>query len=383
MTDLKEVNRQIPNELMSFDILDIKSKNRNSFNSVIREQLGKVRIGRFGSRSRILRLNNTRAGATLLRFACTLAIAASSSLAFAQTWPTKPVRVVVPFTPAGPTDVLARFLADRLTRSLGQQFIVDNKGGGGGTIGAAEVARARSDGYTILFATNSTHAIAPHLQKLPYDPVTDFTPIAHVSDAPSVLLVSSTTNVKNVGELLALARQKPGVLNFASSGNGTVSHLTMEAFKGFTGVDIVHVPYKGGGATLMPDMFSGAVQILFSALPGVMEQTKTGRIRALALTSPKRSPLAPELPTMAESGVPGFTSIIWFGLYGPKGMNPDVVKRLNAEVNSILQTPEAISALAALGAEPGRGSPSEFSSMVAADSDRWKKIIVERKITLD
>ena len=329
-----------------------------------------------------MKFNNTRAGTALFRFAFALAIAAGSSLAVGQTWPAKPVRMLVPFTPGGPTDILARMLAERLSRRLGQQFIVDNKGGGGGIIGAAEVARAPADGYTILFTTSSTHAIAPHLQKLPYNPVSDFTPIAHLADAPLVLLVSSTTNVKTVGELVALARQKPGVLNYGTSGKGTISHLTMEAFKSRAGIDIVQVPYKGG-ASILPDLVSGAVQVLFSALPGVMEQTKTGRLRALALTSPKRSALAPELPTVAESGFPGYTSFAWFGLYGPRGLSPDVVKRLNAEVNAILDAPDAISALGALGAEPRRSSPSEFAAMVAADSDHWKKIIVDQKITLD
>ena len=327
-------------------------------------------------------LNSIRTATAVGRFVCALALACSSSFAIAQGWPAKPIRMVVPFTPAGPTDILARILAERLSRSLGQQIIVDNKGGSGGTIGTAEVARSPADGYTLLFTTSSTHAIAPHLQKLPYNPISDFTPIAHVADAPLVLLASSSANVKSVGELVALARQKPGTMNFASSGNGTISHLTMEAFKARTGIDIVHVPYRGG-APALPDLMSGTVQLLFSALPGVMEQTKTGRVKALAITSAKRSPLAPEIPTASEAGVSGFTSSAWFGLYGPKGMNPDVVKRLNTEVNAILQAPDAVSSLATLGAEPGHGSPSEFASMVAADSDRWKKLIVERKIKLD
>jgi tripartite-type tricarboxylate transporter receptor subunit TctC len=326
--------------------------------------------------------NSIRTAVTIARTFCALAIVFGSSLASAQGWPTKPVRMVVPFTPGGPTDILARVLAERLSRSLGQQIVVDNKGGSGGTIGTAEVARSPADGYTLLFTTSSTHAIAPHLQKLPYNPVSDFTPIAHVADAPLVLLASSSANVKSVGELVALARQKPGTMNFASSGNGTISHLTMEAFKARTGIDIVHVPYRGG-APALPDLMAGTVSLLFNALPGVMEQTKTGRLRALAITSAKRSPLAPEVPTVSEAGVPGFTSFAWFGLYGPKGMSPEVVKRLNTEVNTILKSPDAVSSLAKLGAEPGHGSPSEFASMVAADSDRWKKLIAERKITLD
>jgi tripartite-type tricarboxylate transporter receptor subunit TctC len=258
--------------------------------------------------------------------------------------------------------------------------VIDNKGGAGGTIGAAEVARSSADGYTLLFTTSSTHAISPHLMKVPYKD-SDFTPIAHVADAPLVLLVPSSLNVKTVSDFIALARREPGQLHYSTSGNGTISHLTMEDFRARTDLDIVPVPYKGGGPA-MQDLMGGSVQALFSAVPGVMGLVKSGRIRAIGITSLNRSPLARDIPTLAESGVPGFSSVAWFGFYGPRSLDPAIVARINSEINKLLKSPELISALAAQGAEPGRGSPSDFAAMVAKDSEHWAKIIRDRKITL-
>lgn len=198
-----------------------------------------------------------------------------------------------------------------------------------------------------------------------------------------VVLVPGSLDIKSIGDLVAKARANPGKLNYATSGPGTVSHLTTESFLAQTNLSIVHVPYKGGGPAILPDLIGGGVQLLFSAMPGVMDQVKSGRLRAIAITSPQRSSLAPDLPTVAESGVPGFSSVVWFGFYGPKGMDPQVVNRLHDEVGKALQAQSVVSGFAALGALPGSGSQAEFAAMVAKDSAHWAKIIKDRKITLE
>lgn len=305
-------------------------------------------------------------------------------VAQAQTWPERPVRLVVPFPAGGATDLVARLVAQRVSTDLGQPIVIDNKAGAGGTIGAGEITKAAADGYTLLLATSSTHAISPHLMpKLPYDPVKDFTPVAHVADAASVLLVTPTLPVKTVPELTAYAKTRPGELNYASSGNGTIVHLTTEAFKSQAGVALTHVPYKGT-AQAIPDLISGSVQVMFDAIPSGMPHVKSGRLRALAVTGDKRSALAPELPTVAESGLPGFSSVTWFGLYAPRGMKPDLVTRIHAAFDKAVHTPEIVAGLAKLGVEPAPpGTPSQFAAMVATDSQRWARIIRERKITIE
>ena len=294
------------------------------------------------------------------------------------------MRLVVPFPAGGATDLIARTIAQRVSQNTGQQVLVDNKPGAGGTLGAAEATRGAADGYTLLLTTSSTHAISPHLvARLPYHPIDDFTPIAHLADAASVLLVSPKVEATSVAELIALARRRPGQLNYASSGNGTIVHLTTEAFKAQAGVFITHIPYKGT-ALAIPDLVAGNVQVLFDAIPSGMPHVKDGKLRALAVTGPKRSPLAPELPTLAESGLPGFSSVTWFGLYGPKGLSTELGQRINEEFAKALAAPDVVERLARLGTEPARaGSPADFAAMVAADSARWGGIIRERKITIE
>ena len=315
-----------------------------------------------------------------------LALSAACGIAPAQTlaWPSRTVRVIVPFPAGGATDLVARAIAQRVSVSTGQQLVVDNKAGAGGTLGSAEAARAPADGYTLLLTTSSTHAIAPHLSpKLPYNAVTDFTPIAHLADAASLLLVAPKLEARNVAELIALARKQPGQLNYASSGNGTIVHLTTEAFMAQAGVAMTHVPYKGTSLA-MPDLIAGNVQVLFDAIPSGMPHVVGGRVRALAVTGPKRSPLAPELPTLAEAGLPGFSSVTWFGLYAPKGLDADLARRIHAEFAKALLAPDVVDRLAKLGAEPARaGSAADFAAVVAADSARWGQIIRERKISLE
>ena len=315
----------------------------------------------------------------------TWAMLSVASLAQVPPWPSHTVRLIVPFPAGGATDLVARTVAQRVSANTGQQVLVDNKAGAGGTLGSAEAARATADGYTLLLTTSSTHAIAPHLSpRLAYNAVADFTPIAHLADAASLLLVTPKLEARSVAELLALARKNPGALNYATSGPGTIVHLTTEAFATQAGLALTHVPYKGT-ALAMPDLIAGHVQILFDAIPSGMPHVKEGRVRALAVTGPRRSALAPELPTLAEAGLPGFQSVTWFGLYAPKGMEPELVRRVHAEFAKALQSAEVVERLARLGAEAARatGTPAEFAAMVAADSARWGQLIRDRRITLE
>ena len=303
----------------------------------------------------------------------------------AQTsWPERPVRLIVPFPAGGATDLIARVIAQKVSADVGQQIVVDNKAGAGGTIGSGEAAKAPADGYTLLFTTSSTHAIAPHLNpKLPYDAAGGFTPIAHLANAANVLLVTPSLPVKTVPELIAYGKAHPTELNYASSGNGTIVHLMSESFKAQAGVPMTHVPYKGT-ALAIPDVASGQVQVLFDSLASGMPHAKSGRLRAIAVTGEKRSPIAPELPTVAEAGLPGFSSVTWFGLYAPRGLNDALVGRIHDAFVKAAQTPEVVESLAKLGVEPAPGStPAAFVAMVKADSDKWGRVISERNIRVE
>ena len=302
----------------------------------------------------------------------------------AQAWPDKPVRVVVPFPASGATDLVARVVTQRVAQDLGQQFVVDNKPGAGGTIAEAEAAKAAPDGYTLLLTTSSTHAISPHLMpRLAYDARKDFTPVAHLADAPSVLLVTPSLPAKSVQELIAYAKAHPRALNYASSGNGTIVHLNAAAFSAQAGIEMTHVPYKGT-ALAIPDLAAGQVHLLFDSLPTGMPHVKSGRLRALAVTSEKRSALAPELPTLAESGLPGYASVTWFGVYLPAGASPALVDRITKAFTKAMQAPEVAASLAKLGVEPAApGTPAQFAAMVQADSARWASVIRQHKISLE
>ncbi|PCH55117.1 MAG: MFS transporter, partial [Burkholderiaceae bacterium] len=244
-------------------------------------------------------------------------------------------------------------------------------------------AKAPADGYILLIATTSTHSIGPYINThLPYNTETDFTPIGQVATATNVLVVPNSLPVKNVKELIDYAKKHPGELNYASSGNGTVVHLTAEAFKAQAGVFITHIPYRGT-ALAVPDLISNKVQILFDSIVSGMPHVKDGKLKGLAVTSMKRSPLAPDLPTVNESGLPGFESDTWFGIYGPKGLPTDIVNRLNSEFNKAIQSQDVKDRLAKLGAEPVGGTPAQFAAMVKKDSARWGKLIKDRKIQVD
>lgn len=307
---------------------------------------------------------------------------ATSTASLAQGYPNKPIRLVVPFPAGGATDIFARTLSQKMGEKLGTTFVVDNKPGAGGAIGADIGAKAPPDGYTLLLATTSTHSIGPAITpKLPYDTVRDFTPIAHVGDAPSIMLVPNSSPAKTVREWIDYAKKNPDKLNYASSGNGTIVQLTAELFKSQAGVSVTHIPYKGT-ALAIPDLISGKLDVLFDALPTGMPYVRDGRLRALGVTSLKRSPLAPDLPTVAET-LPGFESNTWFGLYGPKALPADLVSRINTAANEALADPDLRDKLARLGIEPTDSTPRQFAALVAADAAKWKKIIIDRKIIGD
>jgi tripartite-type tricarboxylate transporter receptor subunit TctC len=301
----------------------------------------------------------------------------------AQDYPSKPIRLVVPFAAGGATDVLARLVGERLTASLGQQVVVDNRPGAGGNIGSDIVARAEPDGYTILMGAVGTHAINPSLYpKMPYDPVKDFAPVTLVASVPNVLVVNPEVPAKSVQELIDLAKAKPGELNFASSGNGTSIHVSGELFKAMTGTDIVHVPYKGSGPAVT-DLLGGQVQMMFDNMPSSLPHVKAGKLRALGVTSAKRSPALPEVPTIAEAGVPGYDATSWFGILAPAGTPEPVVTRLQGAIVQALGEPEMRQRMADLGAEPVGDTPAEFGQFITAELAKWAKVVNDAGVKLE
>lgn len=318
----------------------------------------------------------------LLRWIAVLALACAG-VSYAQSWPTRPVRIVVPVSPGGTTDLLARAVGEALSKSLGQPFVVDSKPGAAGSIGSLEVARAANDGYTLLAGTSSTHAVNPAIStSLKYNAVDDFTPIVLLAESNNLLLVSPSVGVKDMKELLAVARQKPSALNYASSGTGSFGHLAFEALGAQAGVKFTHVPYKGTAAA-MADLMGGTIQMAVDAVPSALPYVKDGRLRGIAVTGSRRSALAPEVATVAESGVPGFSVLSWFGLYAPRGLPPQLARRINEEVNKVLNTPDMVARFKALGIEPGTGSPEDFATMVAKDTARWSKLAKELNLKID
>lgn len=294
--------------------------------------------------------------------------------ATAQNYPAKPVRIVVPFPAAGGTDLMARTIADKIGTALGQQFIVDNRTGAGGALGSDLVAKSAPDGYTLLVSSSSPMVIGPNLmQKPPYDPLRSFSPIIIISSAPNVLVIHPSVPVRNVKELITLAQQRPGQLNYASNGAGTLSHLTGELFSQRTGIKMVHVPYRGAPPAVI-DTVAGNVSLLFSAYPTVSVQVQSKRLRALAVTGGKRASVAPDLPSIAET-LPEFESSQWWGMFGPAGMPPDMVNRLNASAQQALTLPDVRKRLAADAAEPVGGSAAESVKFLEQDYQKWRKVI--------
>ena len=299
---------------------------------------------------------------------------------FAQAgWPNKAVRIVVPFAPAGTTDILARALAPELGAALGQTFIIDNKPGAGGNIGADSVAKAAPDGYTLLMGTVGTHAINAALYpKMPYDPVRDFVPIVLVAGVPNVLVMNpakaAADKINSVADLIRYAKANPGKLNMASSGNGTSIHLSGELFKSLTGTYMVHFPYRGSGPALL-DLIGGTMDLMFDNLPSALPQIRSGKLKALAVTSAQRSAALPDVPTVAEAGVKGFEASSWFGLFAPAGTPPAIVNRIQQETARALQSPVLKERLLAQGAIPGGQSPAEFARFIAAETTKWAQVV--------
>jgi tripartite-type tricarboxylate transporter receptor subunit TctC len=320
----------------------------------------------------------------LLRAMASIAIAAFASLAHAQAaYPSKPIRIVVPFPAGGTTDILARAVAQKLTESMGQPVVVDNRAGAGGNIGADLVAKSPADGYTLLMGTVGTHAINASLYaKMPYDHVRDFAPIILVAGVPNVLVINPALPVNSVQELIAYGKANPGKLNFASSGNGTSIHLAGELFKTMTGVQMAHVPYKGSAPALV-DLAGGQVELMFDNLPSSLAMIKGGKLKALAVTSAQRSAALPDVPTVAESGLAGFEASSWFGLLAPAGTPKDIIAKLNGEVAKWLATPEAREKLAAQGAIPAGRSPDDFMRHIAAETVKWQKVVKESGAKVD
>jgi tripartite-type tricarboxylate transporter receptor subunit TctC len=300
--------------------------------------------------------------------------AATAPSVQAQAWPAHSVKMVVPFPAGGPTDVVTRVVSDRLSQALGQPVVVENKPGAGGTIGSQFVAKSEPDGYTLLVATGSTHSIAPYVQKVPYDPQKDFTPVVYLGYATTILLVSPTLGVNDVKELIALAKKEPGKLNFASSGIGSVSHVTSEMFAAMAGIQLTHVPYKGTEQSV-PDLMSGQVSMLFDNVMTAKAHMSSGRLKGIAISSRERDSLVPDLPTVAESGVPGFDSSNWFGIFGPANLPQPIVERLNSEMNRILRDPAVKAKFAQLGFDVTGGTPGEFARVVQREGERWSKVI--------
>jgi len=292
-------------------------------------------------------------------------------------YPSKPIRIVVPFPAGGTTDILARAVAQKLTETGGQPVVVDNRPGAGGNIGAELVAKSAPDGYTLLMGTVGTHAINPGLYaKMPYDHQRDFAPVILVAGVPNVLVVHPAVPVNSVQELIAYGKANPGRLNFASSGSGTSIHLSGELFKTMSGVQMTHIPYKGS-APALADLLGGQVQLMFDNLPSALPHIKAGKLRALAVTSAQRAPALPDVPTVAEAGLPGFEASSWFGLLAPAGTPKEIIAKLNAEVATWLATPAARDKLTAQGANAVGNSPDEFTQYIAAETVKWQKVVKE------
>ncbi|MGZ8211620.1 MAG: Bug family tripartite tricarboxylate transporter substrate binding protein [Burkholderiales bacterium] len=307
-------------------------------------------------------------------FVATLPLAAHAQTGSQPTYPVKPVRLVVPFVAGGPTDIQGRMLAEKLAQRFGQQVVVDNRGGAGGNIGMEITARALADGYTLVIATVGTWAVNPHLYNLPFDVVKDFTPITQVSTSPGVLIVHPSVNAKSVKELIALAKEKPGQLNYGSSGVGGFGHISGELFTLMTGTKMTHIPYKSSAPSLT-DLISGQIQVLFNNMISTVPHVKSNRARALATTGAKRSPALPDVPTVAESGVAGYENSSWSAVAGPAGMPRPLVGRLHKEIVDILKLPDIQQRHAEVGAEIIAGTPEQFHAYLKSEVAKFGKLV--------
>jgi tripartite-type tricarboxylate transporter receptor subunit TctC len=314
--------------------------------------------------------------------AIALAAALSSGTAMAQTWPSKPVSLIVPFPPGGTTDVLARALGEKLSKELGQPVIVENKPGAGATIGADFVAKAKPDGYTLLMGAVH-HTIASSVyKKLPYDFQKDLAPVTVVALVPNVLVVNANVPAKSVAELIALAKSQPGKLTYGSNGNGTAQHLIGTQFQNATGTDLIHVPYKGSGP-LVTDLLGGQITMSFDTVTPVLQHIKSGKLRALAVTTDKRSSALPNVPTLDEAGLKGFNIGTWFGVLAPAGTPKDIMARLSTEVVKAVQSPDFRKRMEEVGAEPIGNSPDQMAQQVKSETEKFAKIVKDAKVTIE
>ena len=324
--------------------------------------------------------------ATLLRAIAAVAITAAAAPAFPQgaaDFPAHPIRIVVPFPAGGATDIAARLLAERMAMDWKQPVTVDNRPGAGGNIGSDIVAKSAPDGYNLIMGVTGSHAINISLYaRMPYDPVKDFEAISQVAVVPNVVVVHPSVPATTLQAFVALAKKEPGKLNYASLGNGTAAHLTMEMFKIAAGIDLTHIPYKGS-APAVADLLAGQVQAMIDGLPSALPHVQAGKLRALAVTSAKRSPAAPDLPTIAESGYPGFSADAWSGLFAPRGTPKAIVEKISLETQRILKTPEVQKRLGELGAEPVGSTPAEFAQFVQREIDKWARVVKASGARLD
>jgi len=315
--------------------------------------------------------------AALLSLVC----GTTATAALAQAYPNKPIKLIVPFAPGGFTDVVARILGQKLSISLGQPFVIENKAGAGSTIGTDFVAKAAPDGYTLVMVS-TTHVISPAIYaKLPYDPIKSFTPVGKLVDSAYVLMINPKVPVNSVADYIALAKAQPDKIHYASSGNGSSQHLMGGMFAAMTGTKLIHVPYKGSSGAAS-DLVAGVVESSFAGVPNAMAQVPAGRLKALAVTTAKRIPQLPDVPTMQEAGVPGYEASVWLGLLAPAGTSKEILARLNAEIAKVMNSPETKKELYAAGVESDISSPEALGALMSREMDRWGKVIKDAGITM-
>ena len=317
----------------------------------------------------------------ILRSAIFAVLALAAGLAQSQQYPTKPVRIIAPFAPGGGTDFIARLIAQKLTERLGHQVIVENKPGAGGNLGAEFAVKSAPDGYTLLLVAGS-YTVNPSLYKLSFDPVNDITPVVQLSQGPFVVAVHPSVPANDLKELIELARRQPDKLSYASAGSGSITHLASELFLDMAKVKIVHIPYKGTGPALN-DTIAGSTQLIFGSVSTTLQFIKSGRLRGLAVTTPRRISALPDLPTVAEAGVPGYEVVLWHGLVAPKGVPRPIVDRLNREANEVLKAKDMGDLLATDGVAPAGGTPEQFRAVIKADIERWRGVVKQANIKVD
>jgi tripartite-type tricarboxylate transporter receptor subunit TctC len=312
-----------------------------------------------------------------------VALSCSAVAAHAQTWPANPIKMIIPFPPGGGTDILSRIVSNKLAETNKWTIVADNRGGAGGTIGVAEAAKAAPNGYTFVMGQKDNMAVAPWLYKsLAYDPIKDLTPVAHIAYTPVVIVTAANSKFKTLADVVNAARSAPGTITYGSPGNGTTIHLAGEVLEGAANIKLVHVPYKGSSPAMV-DAISGTVDLALSSVPSALSQIKAGKLRALAVTSAKRSTSLPDVPTVAESGYKGFDVSTWYGIFAPAGTPKDIVVRLNSEVNKLLDMPEMKNAIYAQGAEPQAMTPEKFSSLLKTDYQSMKDIVKQAGVTIE